>query len=350
MKHKNIIIIPPCYKGTSFQDIADSFKTAVKNNRLPIEFWEAAKPLENNLKGELLDDKRYIAGQQHLIKNLIDFGFVSKILFLDFFNPGFDLVRYFHEQQGYKCKYGALLHGGSFLKNDLYSWSWLKNFEFGWFNAYDRVYTPSHFLADSVPHIFKKKIKVFPWGLDFFEVPQNNNDKNIDVIFPHRLDRDKGIDDFLKIVNRMPSIGFFITTPQKENVLKSNVYFKKLSKYKNITFLFNQSAGEHKITLRKSKIVLSCARQENFGYAVMKAVLCGSIPVLPDRLCYPEFFDNRFLYNNIDGAVNLINFYLNNKSANDIKQTDKKVLKLRKEIKEFSFTGLLKNFFEVGYK
>jgi len=346
MKHKNIIAIPPYYEGTSLQDIANGFKVAVKNNYLPIEFLEATKPLKNNLKGDLLDDERYIIGQQRLIKNLIKFGPFSKIMFLDFFNPGFDLIRYFHEQQGYKCKYGALLHGGSFLKNDLYSWNWLKNFELAWFNAYDQIYVPSYFLANSIPGIFRKKIRIFPWGLDSFEVLEKDSNKTIDVIFPHRLNKDKGIDDFLKIVRRMPNIRFCITTPQTEVILKNNYYFKKLSKYKNITFLFGQSADEHKCTLLNSKIVLSCAKQENFGYAVIKATASGCIPILPNRLCYPEFFDKRFLYNNIIEAISLIKFYISEQNIKDVTQINKKLLKLRKELKNFSFTNLLNDFFE----
>lgn len=346
MRYKNIVVIPPYYKGTSFQDIADGLKATVKNNRLPIDFLEVHKPLENNLGGDLLDDKRYIAGQQDLIKNLINYNSVSKILFLDFFNPGLDIIRYFHEQQGYGCKYGALLHGGSFLKNDLYSWSWLKSFELAWFNTYNQIYVPSRFLANSIPYIFKRKIRIYPWGLDSFVSSKFDSNKTIDVIFPHRLNRDKGIDDFLKIVICMPNIKFYIPSPQKENFLKNNPRFKKLSKYKNVSFLFDQSMDKHKSTLLKSKIVLSCAKQENFGYAVMKAVLLGSIPVLPNRLCYPEFFDKTFLYNNITEAVNLINFYTNEQNVNEIKQTNKKLSKLRKEIRNFSFTTLLKDFFE----
>jgi glycosyltransferase involved in cell wall biosynthesis len=345
MKHKNIIVIPPYYEGTSFQDIADGLKATVKNNQLPIDFLGAIKPLENSLNGELLDDKRYIAGQQSLIKNLINSDPVSKILFLDFFNLGFDLLRYFHEQQGHKCKYGALLHGGSFLKNDLYSWNWLKSFELAWFNSYDQIYVPSCFFANSIPYIFKKKIRVFPWGLDSFRSLKSNNNKTMNVVFPHRLNKDKGIDEFLKIVSRMPSTKFYVTSPQKEMFLKINPYFKKLSRYKNIIFLFGQSADEHRNVLLNSKIILSCAKQENFGYAVMKATASGCIPVLPNRLCYSEFFDNKFLYNNVTEAVRLINFYLNKQDVRNAKQIDGRLLKIRKNVKRFSFIYLLKDFF-----
>ncbi|MFQ5766933.1 MAG: glycosyltransferase, partial [Acidobacteriota bacterium] len=41
-------------------------------------------------------------------------------------------------------------------------------------------------------------------------------------------------------------------------------------------------------------IVVSTARQENFGVAVVEAVACGAWPVLPRRLAYPELIPRRW--------------------------------------------------------
>ena len=341
MKYKNIIVVPPYYEGTSFQDIAESLKEASKKISLPIKFIGYDLPLKNNFNGEFLDDKRYVIGQSSLLKKLINFGPISKILFLDFFNPGIDLVKYFHEQQKYNCKYGALLHGGSFLKYDLYSFEWIKNFELGWFEIYNTVYAPSNFLVAALPCKFQEKTKVFPWGLDNFTEQRYKNAKTIDVIFPHRMNGDKGIDDLIDIVSKMPDVKFVVTSPQNKNAFRKSCYYKSMNKYKNIAFLFGQSEKEHIKTLSKAKIVLSCAEQENFGYAVMKAMLSGCIPVLPNRLCYPEFFDNAFLYNNIREATNKIYLYLNQ----DTNKIEQKMMVSKKKIRLFSFSNLLKDFF-----
>jgi len=341
MKKKNIIAIPPFYMGTSFQDIVNGMSLAVRKMASDIEIIGDITPLENTISGELLDDKNYIDGQLSLLKSLIQEGSVSKILFLDFFNPGMDLLKYYHEQQGIVCKYGSLLHGGSFLDDDLYSFNWMKQFESGWFELYNKIYAPSQLLAKAVPDLFRGKISVYPWGLNSIDIDLNISPKNTDVVFPHRLNADKGIEEFIGIVSRMNDLEFIVTSPQKEAVIKHNKYYRKLKRYKNVKFILGQSEKEHMKTLTSAKIVLSCAKQENFGYGIMKAVLSGCIPVLPNRLCYPEFFEDMFLYNDLDEAIDKIGLFA--ESPNEAK---KLLAPSRKQISGFSFSSILEDFFK----
>ena len=341
MKKKNIIAIPPFYTGTSFQDIVGGLFLAVREMAFDIKIIGNITPLKNTISGELLDDKNYIDGQLSLLKSLTQEGPVSKILFLDFFNPGMDLLKYYHEQQGIVCKYGSLLHGGSFLDNDLYSFNWMKQFESGWFELYSKIYAPSRLLVRAVPDLFRGKISVYPWGLNGVDIGIGISPKNTDVVFPHRLNTDKGIEDFIDIVSRMNDLKFVVTSPQEETVIKHNKYYKELIHYKNVRFILGQSEKEHIETLTSAKIVLSCAKQENFGYGIMKAVLSGCIPVLPNRLCYPEFFENMFLYSDLDEAIDKIGLF--SESPDEAK---KLLVPSRKRISNFSFSSILEDFFK----
>jgi len=51
-----------------------------------------------------------------------------------------------------------------------------------------------------------------------------------------------------------------------------------------------------------SDIVVSTAIQENFGFSVIEAMYCHTLPLLPKRLSYPEIlpkkFHEQFLYSN----------------------------------------------------
>jgi|WetSurSiteA1Bulk_404760.scaffolds.fasta_scaffold00293_2 hypothetical protein len=59
----------------------------------------------------------------------------------------------------------------------------------------------------------------------------------------------------------------------------------------------------------KAKIMLVSAQEETFGYQVLDAVMCGTIPICPNRLSYPELLDRTYLYNDFyDLKVLLSNF------------------------------------------
>jgi glycosyltransferase involved in cell wall biosynthesis len=62
----------------------------------------------------------------------------------------------------------------------------------------------------------------------------------------------------------------------------------------------------YRAMLRQSDIVVSTAIQEFFGISVIEALYCGCVPVLPQRLSYPELLPVEHhaacLYTN-DGAL-----------------------------------------------
>jgi glycosyltransferase involved in cell wall biosynthesis len=55
-----------------------------------------------------------------------------------------------------------------------------------------------------------------------------------------------------------------------------------------------ESRAEYIKWLKRGSIVISTARQENFGIAVIEAVRYGCVPLLPARLAYPEIIPQRF--------------------------------------------------------
>jgi glycosyltransferase involved in cell wall biosynthesis len=338
---KYFIAIPTYYEGTSFVDIINGLKEAKKSTNLDIEFIGCDKPLKNTLHTDLLDDSLYIDGQIDLIRKIKKIKNLQKILFIDFFNPGFDLIRYYHQQLNLKCKYGALLHGGTFLSKDLYYFNWLKKLEFSWAELYDLIYVPSYFCKKILPLNLKNKSAVFPWGMDSFKKMVTQN-KKYDVVFPHRINSDKGIDDLIYIAWNLPRVNFIITIPQSVSFLKQNKYYKKLSNAKNIKIIDSCSTIDHIKILGQSKIILSCAKQENFGYSVMKATLSDNIPILPNSLCYPEFFNKKYLYSSKKDCIKKIEFFLKNYN---IEIGSSLLEKTRININKFSFEKIIDDFF-----
>jgi glycosyltransferase involved in cell wall biosynthesis len=59
---------------------------------------------------------------------------------------------------------------------------------------------------------------------------------------------------------------------------------------------FVESEDDYAQLLRESHVVLSTALHEFQGLAVLEAVASGCLPLVPDRLAYPEFFRNELRY------------------------------------------------------
>jgi glycosyltransferase involved in cell wall biosynthesis len=57
-----------------------------------------------------------------------------------------------------------------------------------------------------------------------------------------------------------------------------------------------QDVADYRRILQQSDIVLSTALHEFQGLAVQEAVACGCVPLVPDRLAYPDFFAAPYRY------------------------------------------------------
>ena len=335
-RYTNYIIAPFHFKGTSFEDIIRSLTFCLDEVDLNIRYLDAPIASKNNLT-EMFDNdqyfKRHVSCLSHILEILQS---DTKLLFLDFFNPGLDIIKYHCQLKNITPKFGSLLHGSAFLAGDLYSWDWLRHYELGWLNSYDTIYCPSKFLKRALP-VFKAKTKVFPWGIDGISF-QNTSRKLFDVAFPHRLEVDKGVIDFIEITQELKTTNFLITCPQEKTNISQNKYYRELAKQSNVTFKYGQNYNQHLRTLSQCKVVLSCAKQENFGYSILKAVKSGAIPVLPNRLSYQEMYASQYLYSNRTECIKLI--------TTSLKNGESKIKLNRTKQVDYSFKPLLLNFFK----
>lgn len=309
----NYLISPILYKGSCFSDIVDGILDAAKKSDIKFKLMPIVKGKLNsfgleNPEGYFHNSLDKIVFLKNNLKN------GDKLLLVDFFFPGLDLLEFYLKRKNISVYKVGLLHGGSFVEGDLYGeYGWLKNFEKGWFDIFDLVISPSNFFIKDLENKYRNKIKVFPWGLNKKLKPELSR-KTIDVIFPHRFAHDKGVEDFLLIAKKMKKVNFVLTGFSQEvfndlpNDLKK-IYFG-LKKLKNVQILKMEDVDKHIKTLKSAKIVLSTAKQEGFGFSVFKTIQCGAIPVLPMRCCYTEWFDNKYMYSSTKEAIALINKFL----------------------------------------
>ncbi len=107
------------------------------------------------------------------------------------------------------------------------------------------------------------------------------------IVFPHRLDKEKAPEIFDKLAKRMPEYEFVKTM----EVTKDKKEYYELIRY--------------------AKVVFSASLQETFGIGTVEAMMLGAIPVVPNRLTYPELYSTRFIYADLTDAESKIRFIMN---------------------------------------
>lgn len=227
----------------------------------------------------------------------------DSILLLDGEFPGVDTLFYIRNMTKRKFKVCAFFHAGSYDTSDFTYREgmsyWMQWIERGWFAGYDKIFVASEYHKDMI--IRKRGIsdkKIFVTGLPLRRceywrraglpkvllVEDFLNFKENIVVFPHRKDPEKNIHKFYELKNRI----------------------LRMNKFKNVEFVVTQdmklSKDDYYKLLLRSKVVFSASDHENFGISTAEATLLGCIPILPNRLCYPEMYDKRCLYDTYDEA------------------------------------------------
>jgi glycosyltransferase involved in cell wall biosynthesis len=113
----------------------------------------------------------------------------------------------------------------------------------------------------------------------------------IRIVWPHRWEHDKGPDELLDIARRYTAslnIRWTILGERFRQVPEAMLTFEHEFADRIDHFGFEPDRQEYLRHLARCDWVLSTARHEFFGIAVVEALLAGCLPWLPDRLSYPE--------------------------------------------------------------
>ncbi|MCK5673708.1 MAG: DUF3524 domain-containing protein [Spirochaetales bacterium] len=140
------------------------------------------------------------------------------------------------------------------------------------------------------------------------KLEKQNNDIPL-IIWNHRWEFDKNPEDFFNVLFKL----------EKENIpfqlaLLGEKYKKQPPVFKEAEIILKkniihsgylESYDDYTNMLKKGDIVVSTANQENYGIAIIEAILAGCKPILPNRLSYPELIPTKFhsecLYSNEKG-------------------------------------------------
>jgi glycosyltransferase involved in cell wall biosynthesis len=207
----------------------------------------------------------------------------------DLWFPGIESVAYLNYFYNKKVKLKGIIHAGSFTDTDFVRdmERWAKNFEDVIFDISDTIFVASEFIKNDILKkrlVAKDKIVVSNLPLDYKLMNEfkNNAEKKNVIIFNGRNVDEKQPWLFEELKKQLPQYEYINT---HELNLNKKDYYKLLS---------------------TSKVVVSFALQENFGYGIQEAAYLGCIPILPNRLVYKEQFDIKYRYDNFLDCIKLV--------------------------------------------
>lgn len=124
------------------------------------------------------------------------------------------------------------------------------------------------------------------------------------VVWNHRWEFDKAPDAFFSVLSEVADMGIdfrlAILGERYQNVPDAFPAARRHFGEKIVQYGFVSQRTDYLKWLRRGLVVVSTAIQENFGIAVVEAMRCGCLPLLPHRLSYPEIlpreFHRHFLY------------------------------------------------------
>jgi glycosyltransferase involved in cell wall biosynthesis len=134
---------------------------------------------------------------------------------------------------------------------------------------------------------------VLPVGVDLEPldvVPRNRRDRPL-ILWNQRWEYDKGPELFAEAITELVGEGLvFDVALAGERYGEEPEEFSRLRHLLGDRLVHDEYADvdRYRALLRSADVVVSTAQQEFFGIAVTEATYAGAIPVLPDRLVYPE--------------------------------------------------------------
>ena len=160
-------------------------------------------------------------------------------------------------------------------------------------------------------HGMPDAVDVLPVGVDLEGLtPGGDRSDPPLVLWNHRWDPDKAPEVFLEALAVVASRGvaFRVGLAGERFVGQGAEYDDALAVLGDrVEVAAHLPRAEYEALLRRSDVVVSTARQEFFGVAVVEAMAAGAMPVLPDRLVYPERIPrehaDRCLYDGPGGLV-----------------------------------------------
>ena len=147
----------------------------------------------------------------------------------------------------------------------------------------------------------KSQILPVPIEEEFFQPRTKTIERDwIHLVWNHRWEYDKGPDILLETLRSLKKQDTrFKLSLVGQQFSRSPDSFKNIQSEFNeqlLHFGFVESKSDYQQILREADCILSTAKHDFQGLAMMDAIALGCIPLAPNRLAYPEYIPSEYLY------------------------------------------------------
>jgi glycosyltransferase involved in cell wall biosynthesis len=144
-----------------------------------------------------------------------------------------------------------------------------------------------------IDEILKKSEVIYPGIEPVPEFERIENEVPV-ILWNHRWEYDKNPDEFFHALFKLKEKGieFKLAVAGEEKVRAPEIFGVVKEKLKNeiISFGYLENRERYIELLKKCDILPVTSNHEFFGISVLEAASAGVIPLLPQRLSYPELF------------------------------------------------------------
>jgi len=146
------------------------------------------------------------------------------------------------------------------------------------------------------------RVSYFPLELPPRPVrPARDPAQPLHIVWPHRWEHDKDPEQFLRAVTELAEHGLNFTvsmlgeqySEEPDGVVAARAALgeERVEQWGRL-----QDRNDYLTLLARADVVVSTARHEFYGVAVLEAAWLGCFPLLPASLVYPELYPSECLY------------------------------------------------------